>query len=379
MTSDPRNATIDLLRGIAILLVLILHFHLTYNLRQSPLGDVLPWPLLRALLVNGNGGVTMFFAISGFLITRNSIRRWGRLGAIDARRFYALRGARILPPLLLALGIIIALGIAGRPSFDNIEKGHEFAPSYFIVAAGSVLTFWHNVLLQRVGWFNFAMNIYWSLSVEEMFYLGLPLLCLILRRERWIVLACLVFIAAGPIYRGGYGDQDAFECAYLACFDAIAIGVVAALIAPHVHLGEKIAASIRIAAGVIIAATFYAGIWHHEVISFSLIALATSILLLLAPDEKPSTGLVALWPLRGLRWMGERSYELYVFHIIVLGLMRDALPHDAVGPAAKLAWFGAFLGLSIAVAGLIARHVSQPANRWLRRKLLTTPAMACAA
>lgn len=369
--TDHRNATIDLLRGVAILSVLLLHFHLAYRLTQSPLRDWLPLSLLRALLTNGNYGVTMFFAISGFLITQNSLRRWGSLGTMDARRFYWNRFARIMPPLLLALAIIVAFGLSGWPSFDNIEKGRSFPPDYFLLAAGSVLTFWHNVLMQHAGWFNYAMNIYWSLSVEEVFYLGFPVLCLLLRRERFVVLACIVFIVIAPFYRGLHSDDELFfECGYLACFDAIAMGVIAALLVPHVRVDPRVRLPLQCAAGAILAGTFYLGIGGHEIFGFSAIALATAVLLLLAPDEHKAVGLRAIWPLRGLRWMGRHSYELYLFHIIVLGILRDQIPRATMPPEFKLIGLLAFIAISVLAAHLVARYFAEPANRWLREKTL---------
>jgi peptidoglycan/LPS O-acetylase OafA/YrhL len=70
-----------------------------------------------------------------------------------------------------------------------------------VLAVASVLSFWHNVLMQSQGWFNYCLNIYWSLSVEEVFYLALPVSCLILRRKWLMVLACLALIIYAPIYR----------------------------------------------------------------------------------------------------------------------------------------------------------------------------------
>jgi peptidoglycan/LPS O-acetylase OafA/YrhL len=89
-----RNAPIDLLRGVAILLVLLLHYSLAYRLSRSPLSDWFGVDAVRAVVNNGNYGVTMFFAASDYLITSNTLRRFGSLGAIDVRAFYVMRAAR---------------------------------------------------------------------------------------------------------------------------------------------------------------------------------------------------------------------------------------------------------------------------------------------
>ncbi|HHT9035473.1 acyltransferase family protein, partial [Staphylococcus lugdunensis] len=69
MSAAPRNARIDLLRGISILLVLLHHFNIAYSLRDTALARVPGWDTIHAIVRNGNYGVTMFFAISGYLIT----------------------------------------------------------------------------------------------------------------------------------------------------------------------------------------------------------------------------------------------------------------------------------------------------------------------
>lgn len=104
LTEKTRNELIDVLRGVAIILVLILHFHLSYPLE---FGNIINLEFLR----NGNYGVTMFFVISGYLISSNAFKRYENLSSINMRHFYFLRCARILPPLLLALSIIIFLSI----------------------------------------------------------------------------------------------------------------------------------------------------------------------------------------------------------------------------------------------------------------------------
>src|SRR6188768_547681 len=102
---------------------MLLHFSLTYRLSQSPIADWLTPRFVRALIVNGNYGVTIFFAISGFLITSNVLRRDGDLGGVDLRRFYLYRFARIMPHSVLALGVITLLAFVALPSFlDNIKS-----------------------------------------------------------------------------------------------------------------------------------------------------------------------------------------------------------------------------------------------------------------
>jgi peptidoglycan/LPS O-acetylase OafA/YrhL len=373
--SHGRDARTDGLRGLGIALVLLLHFHLSYRLTESPLATVLGAKIVRTVAVNGNYGVTMFFAISGFLITRTALRRWGGLGDIPLRDFYILRGARIVPPLLLALAIIVPLGLGGHPSFRNV---HHPAAAWFVVAAGSVLTFWHNLLMQSAGYFNYALNVYWSLSVEEVFYLAFPVACVLLGRERRIAVACALLIVAGPIYRYLHRDNEIyFLYANLACCDAIAIGILAALVAPRIRRhGGWVAALAQALGAALVVTTYIRGIRGNEVFGFTAMAAGTATLLVWGAPHRPSDPRpsrlvrIGLSPLRSLRWCGRHSYELYLFHIIVLGLLRVAVPRASVSPAAKLGWLLVYLASSVAVAGLVAYGYAGPLNERLRRELI---------
>jgi len=177
-----------------------------------------------------NYGVTMFFVISGYLITANAFRRWSEPGHVDVRVFYGLRIARIVPCLLLLLAVVNALALAGIAIFQNHSPA-GVPISFWLVNLAS-LTFWMNVLIGVHGWTNYALGVLWSLSVEEVFYLSFPLLCLAFRRQARLVAFWLACIVAGPAYRFFHqGDEGGYLYAYFACFDAIAIGCCAALLA----------------------------------------------------------------------------------------------------------------------------------------------------
>lgn len=361
-----RSARIDFLRGVAIACVLVLHFTLAFGLVNSPLGDLLGRDAIKAIAFNGNYGVTIFFAISGYLITSGILKRWGSLRDIDVRSFYVMRAARILPGLLLALTMIVVLGVLDIPYFNNGDADPPLPASYFGIAILSILSFWHNLLMQSEGYFNYCLNVYWSLSVEEMFYLCLPPLCLLLRRTWLVAAVCLVAVVIGPIYRGAHaGNELYFMYGYFACFDAIAIGCLSALLAPQLALPPQARRRLRVACGIALPLIYLRGIAGHEMFGFTAIALAAAGIVLGAHgEEQPgwTTGRLGA----PLRWAGRHSYELYLFHVIVLAAMRNILTKAELSHAMRLPWLVLFVAVSAVVAMLVSRHVSEPANRALR-------------
>lgn len=362
-----RDARIDFARGIAIVLVLLLHFALAYHLANSPLTHLLGRHAVHALFDNGNYGVTAFFVISGYLITSMSLTRWQTLGNINALTFYVFRIGRIFPPLLLALALIVVLGCLGLPYFSNSDGNQHLPASTFLIAIASILSFWHNVLMQSQGWFNYCLNVYWSLSVEEVFYVALPLCFMALRRQTLFVVLCLVLIAYAPIYRVQHISDELFwECGYFACFDAIAAGCLTALAATRWRMTGILARVVRTGACIAFASIYLRGIDGHEVFGFTLIALCTAVYLLASVNDN-ALGLASSRFTQGLRWMGRHSYELYLFHIIVLALMRNVIDRADLPAAAWLPWLVLFLVVSALAAKLIAKWVSEPANAMIRR------------
>src|SRR5271170_4792209 len=96
---------IDLLRGLAIFFVLMNHVNIRLLGADVLYTRFLPAQLVHFLVWNGQLGVQMFFAVSGFLITSITLRRWGSLERVSLGGFYRLRFARIAPLLLLLLAV----------------------------------------------------------------------------------------------------------------------------------------------------------------------------------------------------------------------------------------------------------------------------------
>ena len=223
-STGGRNAGIDLLRGLCILLVVVHHVALRIPLHKTALGDFVPRRLLDGLGYNGYEAVFVFFVISGFLITLHSLQRWGRLSQMDLRGFYLRRVSRIVPSLLLLLAVLSSMHLAGVPNYI-IDGENQSLGGALLAALGFYLNWYEGM----TGWLPGGWDVLWSLSIEEIFYIGFPLLCLLLRTRGALVAVLLMLALSLPITRAALqGNEIWQEKAYLPGMAAIAIGVLTA-------------------------------------------------------------------------------------------------------------------------------------------------------
>ncbi|HEY4174471.1 MAG TPA: acyltransferase [Rhodopila sp.] len=362
MSVGVRNPRIDLIRGVAIILVLFHHFNIAYRLDAWVFG----WDAVRAVARNGNYGVTMFFVVSGYLITSNADRRWSGLSRIDARAFYGLRVARIVPCLVLLLAVVNLLAAGGVAIFQN-HAPVGVAVSFWMVNLAS-LTLWMNVLIGACGWVNYPLGVLWSLSIEEVFYIAFPILCLMLRRESRLLVFWAAIIVVGPVYRFFHrGDEAGLLYAYFACFDGIAIGCCSAVLAKRTPVRGVWGMIVQ---GLAVAGMTFLYLWgpigQSAVVGVTAMAMGTAVLLLGAHHRADGPVPGGTWV---LVWLGQLNYELYLFHLIVLGVIRTLFPPAAVVGGEKLALLVAFFVLSAMLAAGISRCFAEPLNRGIRRRL----------
>ena len=134
---------VDVLRGLAIFFVALNHVHMRLAIAGVPYVSDTYKPLIGCLVWNGQFGVQIFFAVSGFLIASTSLRRWGLLSNLSLRDFYLLRIARIVPMLLrrprfdsFALCKCLALRRPGKIGwYWPRVVGCAYAPREFIAGA----------------------------------------------------------------------------------------------------------------------------------------------------------------------------------------------------------------------------------------------------
>src|SRR5450432_1461816 len=136
------------------------HVNMRLLIAKVPYTAKIPALLVPTLVWNGQFGVQIFFAVSGFLITSTALRRWGLLSNVSLQEFYLLRFARIAPMLLALLALLAILHYARVSPFVVSEKTGGIGRALL-----SVLTLRVNVLQAHRGWLPANWGVLWSLSV----------------------------------------------------------------------------------------------------------------------------------------------------------------------------------------------------------------------
>jgi len=153
---------------------------------------------------------------------------------------------------------------------------------------------------------------------------------------------------------------------YFSCFDAIAMGCCAAVLANKFYFSGFVWKVTQFVALLLMLYIYFScGIMHNVVAGISLMALSTSILLIGASQLKsPEKNTYSFT--RCIEWFGQSSYELYLFHIIVLAFFKSFIFPEMLGNISKLFLFLFFVGLSAFIASMIERYYSQPMNNFIR-------------
>lgn len=360
---------LDGIRGLAIVWVVL---HNTTDLSTTPSGGASH--LFILLAHPGWIGVQLFFALSGFLITAGLIDSQGAQNYFSG--FYARRALRILPlyySVLLALLVLLPRLVTPPAPFTT----HGQASLWLFTA---------NLTQQAPSGFGH----FWSLAVEEQFYLVWPLVVFWLT-PRGLLVACL-WISAGALALrwalAAYGaDWWTLYAATPCRMDALALGGAGACILRLPGLREWLASRTRTLA-LSSALLFVAGIplthnydrtgFAGETIGYTLLALSSAgFVTAVAVPEGARVGLASLLSWRPLTSCGRYSYAMYVFHQILHKLVGEPWLHMRFGdqPTTQVIFF---YSLAILLVSYLLAFCSYHAfeKRFLRMKRFFEPRTA---
>ena len=292
---------LDSLRAFAVSAVLIHHFF-----------PVVHW-LIGGLA--GFFGVKLFFVLSGFLITRILLEGRTEAEAVGmlrvARQFYIRRTLRIFPLYYFAIAAGLLLGLS--PIREEL---------WWLV------TYSFNFRIALTGVFPESISHFWTLAVEEQFYLVWPWFILLLPSRR-LVPVTVAIIAIGPLYRilaltAGFGG-GAFYATPFSSLDALGGGALLAMLST----GSEARASVRkyrpyvLAAGLalfaivqLIAGLSSVGHALYLVFIDSAVVLVSVWLVSYANDGFTGTA-GYLFDSRWVQYVGRISYGLYVYHLLL--------------------------------------------------------------
>ncbi|MGV8969751.1 MAG: acyltransferase family protein [Microbacteriaceae bacterium] len=358
--APSRLSGIDGLRAVAVVLVIVYHL--------SP-----------GFLVGGFIGVDVFFVISGFLITGLLFREKARTGSIVLREFWRRRARRLLPALVAVVTVCSAVAFA-----LSTVNGADILVGLGRQVLGAA-TFSYNWLSTTAGANYFdettpeLFRNLWSLAVEEQFYLLWPLIVLglaALPRRRYslpIVLAlaiasamsmAILYVPGSDPTRVYYGtDTHSF---------GLALGAALAMVsrdwpetAPEWSRARRGALQVAGAASLLAIVAFAVVVPADSPFAYQggLVVVAILSTLAIAGLIVPGGVLGRILDVAPMRWVGERSYGLYLWHWPVFVVLVFAFPAAIMTYETSWMLGGAALLLTVLAATLSYTFLETPVRR----------------
>jgi len=351
-SSTPEIPSLNGIRALAVAVVF--------------LGHLLPPPF------PGQLGVTVFFFLSGYLITTLLRIEYQQSGNISLRAFYLRRVLRIFPPfyiVLLGATLLAAIGQLGATRLTGVTLLSE-------------ATYWLNYRILAFDWFPGdpfggapGTGVYWSLAVEEHFYLLFPLLYLLLlrhvatrRRQAVVLLAVcglilawrcvLIYVLHSSGNRTYMATDTRMDSLLFGCALAIGANPVLDKLRWTEDAWELLLVPLGIAGILIGLAISDQG--FHETIRYTIQGLCLAPLFVVAV-RYPNWWLIKPLNWRWVAWLGLCSYSMYLLHETVLSAVETHVHAGVivVGVVSAVT--------TVALAAVIREAVEKPLQAWRRR------------
>lgn len=375
---------LDGVRGLAILAVMAFHF--TLRMPDGTSGD----RLVHRVLGAGWAGVDLFFVLSGLLITTLLLDAKG--APQYYRTFYGRRALRIFPLYYGFLAayflLVVRTGTTGNDHYLWHEQGWWW----------TYLDNWWLAFVRRTEPPNyFWTGPFWSLAVEEQFYLVWPTLVLLLTRRR-LAVVCGAIIVGAPMFRLWLRAHHAALIAPYALtparLDSLAVGALLAVVLADrriAHVGSRMFIGLGVMAAAITVAVFHVhgGLWTYggweEGPGYTIMAIAWGGLVAAGATAARGTIPARMLGARWLRALGKYSYAMYVFHVPIWAHVRPLVFRGSRVPmlfgshiVASLA-LGALCGLLTFAAAVVSWNVYEKRFLKLKRYFAYAPKVRGAA
>jgi peptidoglycan/LPS O-acetylase OafA/YrhL len=341
------------------------------GLRALAVAAVVAYHLDLGWAQGGLLGVGVFFTLSGYLITDLLLGQQENTGGLQLADFWLRRARRLLPALFVMLAVVVAWVTLLDRSLLPAVRGAVGASMVYVT------NWW--LIAQHSSYFaQFGppspVGHLWSLAVEEQFYLIWPWLLLIGLRWRRrgpgadvrLAAASLVLAAASAVtmallYQPGYDPTRVYDGTDTRAF-ALLVGSALAFVWPSRHLRVRVANGARWVlegAGTAGLAVFAVLVWRTSEYSpflyrggMVLLSFGTALMVAAAASPASSFGRILGW--RPLRWLGIRSYGIYLWHFPIIVLTTPAGGGDT--PSRRVLQLVAIIGC----AALSWRYVEEP-------------------
>jgi len=303
VASSQHIPVLDGVRAIAVLMVIAFHFWMVIGNR--------PWTLVGRAASWGTTGVDLFFVLSGFLITGILLDTKGSEHSL--RNFYLRRAVRIFPLYYATLiGFYLVAPLVGLDQWAPWSKSIW----YLVYVQNIVLSFAPSMLSGPLH--------FWSLAVEEQYYLLWPLLVMRLDRTKllWVTAGA---IGAGIISRILFFPSDAMVYLTICRIDGLAMGSALAILARGPSGGLKRyvpwakAGFWALALGMpAVFLVFHGDDRVTRVLKTTFVSLLYTVCLALALEQRVGGLVQRLLSSKFMGSIGRYSYGMYVFHLILM-------------------------------------------------------------
>ncbi|MBU5214418.1 acyltransferase family protein [Heyndrickxia oleronia] len=316
-------------------------------------------------------GVVVFFVLSGYLITDLLVEEWDRHQHIHLKKFWLKRAKRLLPAIFLLLLILIGwVSLFDRSFLHSLREDCLAALFYF--------SNWWYIFHNQSYFDSFAnpslLNHFWSLAVEEQFYLVWPLLLMlgfrfIPRRLLFlliVIIATISAIAMGVLYQPGLDPSRVYYGTDTRAFSLL-IGAALALYWPSQKLAFDIPKGLKyflntigaVALLVILFMLWRTNQYENFLYRGGMVLVSLITAILVAVLVHPANSISKLFSIKPLQWLGVRSYGIYLWHYPIITLTTPSVNTDGISLIRVLIQLVLIIGLS----ALSYKYIENPIRR----------------